>query len=177
MRKCFDAIASLEFGKMILGPDGKPVKEGEPGKTQMTNDILSMRSPEGEIVSLGKGLRGISFSCDRTNSNHSFLPSSLNFTTASTINYGSIRDIKYMLNSRFCMRFKLQSGLIRAEINISLSLEWHAISEVLWCFVVCRKIWFLLSASVPLATCMTHSCKSKSNDGKLALSNRVSSES
>jgi len=41
MRKCFDAIQKLEFGA-----DGKTA-----------NDILAMISPEGEKVSLGKGLK------------------------------------------------------------------------------------------------------------------------
>jgi len=59
LRKCFDAIASLKFGSLILGADGKPAKEGEPGKAQPTNDIVAMNSPEGETVGLGKGLKGI----------------------------------------------------------------------------------------------------------------------
>jgi dynein heavy chain len=42
MRKCFDAIQKLEFGE-------------ENGKT--ANDINAMVSPEGEVVSLGKGLK------------------------------------------------------------------------------------------------------------------------
>ena len=41
MRKCFDAIQKLEFG--------------EPGKA--ANDIVGMISPEGENVTLGKGLK------------------------------------------------------------------------------------------------------------------------
>ena len=63
LRKCFDAIATLEFGTMVLGPDGKPAKEGEPGKPQMTNDIIGMNSPEGEYVGLGKGLKGTLICC------------------------------------------------------------------------------------------------------------------
>ena len=63
LRKCFDAIASLTFGTLILGPDGKPVEEGDTGgKPQSTNDILAMNSPEGESVGLGKNLKGISHS-------------------------------------------------------------------------------------------------------------------
>jgi dynein heavy chain len=49
LRKCFDAINKLEFGG---GADGQPDAAG----TQ-SNDILAMISPEGERVSLGKGLR------------------------------------------------------------------------------------------------------------------------
>ena len=45
MRKCFDAIQKLEFG----------TEKGDP--TKFTTDILAMLSPEGESVSLGKGLK------------------------------------------------------------------------------------------------------------------------
>ncbi|XP_078448652.1 dynein axonemal heavy chain 6 [Lampetra planeri] len=48
LRKCFDAIARLEFA---LAP-----AEGEQERA-FTNDILAMVSPEGEKVSLGKGLK------------------------------------------------------------------------------------------------------------------------
>lgn len=47
LRKCFDAIASLEFG----------VKESENGETMMTNDIIAMISPEGERILFGRGLK------------------------------------------------------------------------------------------------------------------------
>ena len=50
LRKCFDAIAKLDFGIAEgSGEDGEPV--------QYTTDILSMVSPEAEKVSLGKGLK------------------------------------------------------------------------------------------------------------------------
>ena len=57
LRKCFDAIAKLEFG--IQAPqssDGKATPENGEDKAeiQYTNDILAMVSPEGEKVSLGK---------------------------------------------------------------------------------------------------------------------------
>jgi dynein heavy chain len=45
MRKCFDAIQKLDFA----------TEKHEPAK--FTNDILAMISPEGESVSLGKGLK------------------------------------------------------------------------------------------------------------------------
>ncbi len=48
LRKCFDAIAKIEFGSK----DGD--KKGE--KIQ-TNDILAMISPEGEKIQFGKGLK------------------------------------------------------------------------------------------------------------------------
>ncbi|XP_049813740.1 dynein axonemal heavy chain 6 [Schistocerca nitens] len=51
LRKCFDAIAKLEFGVHE--------KEGESGETVatvMTTDIVAMISPEGERVALGQGL-------------------------------------------------------------------------------------------------------------------------
>ena len=56
LRKCFDAIAKLEFG--VQGPssgEGKasPDDEGE-SEIQYTNDILAMLSPEDEKVNLGK---------------------------------------------------------------------------------------------------------------------------
>ncbi|XP_032736568.1 dynein heavy chain 6, axonemal isoform X2 [Lontra canadensis] len=56
LRKCFDSISKLEFA--IMPPtEGKiPGVEGEPEKIY-TNDILAMLSPEGERVSLGKGLK------------------------------------------------------------------------------------------------------------------------
>lgn len=47
LRKCFDAIASLQFG----------TKEVEGGQSVMTNDILAMVSPEGEKILLGVGLK------------------------------------------------------------------------------------------------------------------------
>lgn len=59
LRKCFDAIAKLEFGM-------KPVEEviGEGGDASkaadgyvLTTDIMAMISPEGERVQLGKGLK------------------------------------------------------------------------------------------------------------------------
>uniref|UniRef100_A0A1I8GGQ9 DHC_N2 domain-containing protein n=1 Tax=Macrostomum lignano TaxID=282301 RepID=A0A1I8GGQ9_9PLAT len=57
LRKCFDAISKLEFG--ILAP--KTPQEGEPAadpnEVTYSNDIHAMLSPEGEKVSLGKGLK------------------------------------------------------------------------------------------------------------------------
>lgn len=45
LRKCFDAIATLDFG----------TKEGEKeGEIVMTNDIIAMNSPEGEKVVFGR---------------------------------------------------------------------------------------------------------------------------
>ncbi|KAG8130386.1 hypothetical protein E2320_017073 [Naja naja] len=48
LRKCFDSISKLEFAYMAPA-------EGE--EKVLTNDILAMLSPEGERVSLGKGLK------------------------------------------------------------------------------------------------------------------------
>ncbi|XP_075140366.1 dynein axonemal heavy chain 6 [Leptodactylus fuscus] len=48
LRKCFDSIARLEFGTVASDGDQEKV---------FTNDILAMLSPEGERVSLGKGLK------------------------------------------------------------------------------------------------------------------------
>ncbi|XP_061490002.1 dynein axonemal heavy chain 6 isoform X2 [Rhineura floridana] len=48
LRKCFDSISKLEFAFMAPA-------EGE--EKVLTNDILAMLSPEGERVSLGKGLK------------------------------------------------------------------------------------------------------------------------
>ncbi|XP_060043693.1 dynein axonemal heavy chain 6 [Erinaceus europaeus] len=56
LRKCFDSISKLEFA-LIVSTEGKiPGIESEPEKI-FTNDILAMISPEGEKVSLGKGLK------------------------------------------------------------------------------------------------------------------------
>ncbi|XP_038058163.1 dynein heavy chain 6, axonemal-like isoform X3 [Patiria miniata] len=59
LRKCFDAIAKLEFGT-VGATDGKTSpsgdKEAEAVKTS-TNDIIAMISPEDEKVILGKGLK------------------------------------------------------------------------------------------------------------------------
>ncbi|XP_043915244.1 dynein axonemal heavy chain 6 [Protopterus annectens] len=57
LRKCFDAIAKLEFA-LASHSEGKgaPPTEGDQEKV-FTNDILAMLSPEGERVSLGKGLK------------------------------------------------------------------------------------------------------------------------
>lgn len=58
LRKCFDAIALLEFGTVTVQPsDGKGTPSGEKPEVQITNDILAMISPEKESVSLGKGLK------------------------------------------------------------------------------------------------------------------------
>nr|XP_015200901.1 PREDICTED: dynein heavy chain 6, axonemal [Lepisosteus oculatus] len=57
LRKCFDAISKLEFA-LLPHTEGKmtPAGEGEHEKV-FSNDILAMLSPEGERVSLGKGLK------------------------------------------------------------------------------------------------------------------------
>ncbi|KAI4873222.1 hypothetical protein NFI96_025127 [Prochilodus magdalenae] len=52
LRKCFDAIARLEFA---LLPPATPA--GGEGEKHYSNDILAMISPEGEKVMLGKGLK------------------------------------------------------------------------------------------------------------------------
>jgi len=49
LRKCFDAIAKLEF--LV---EGKRKNEEGVEETHYTNDILAMVSPEAEVVSLGK---------------------------------------------------------------------------------------------------------------------------
>ncbi|XP_049864535.1 dynein axonemal heavy chain 6 [Schistocerca gregaria] len=51
LRKCFDAIAKLEFG--VHEKEGE---SGETAATVMTTDIVAMISPEGERVALGQGL-------------------------------------------------------------------------------------------------------------------------
>ncbi|CAG5121595.1 unnamed protein product, partial [Candidula unifasciata] len=58
LRKCFDAISKLEFGVQHFA-EGKvtPESADKQGGVQYTNDILAMLSPEGEKVSLGKGLK------------------------------------------------------------------------------------------------------------------------
>lgn len=48
LRKCFDAIARIEFGTKEADKGGERVQ---------TNDILSMISPEGEKILFGKGLK------------------------------------------------------------------------------------------------------------------------
>lgn len=57
LRKCFDAIAKLEFGtKIVVETDeasGRKIKE----TVTLTTDIMAMISPEGERVALGKGLK------------------------------------------------------------------------------------------------------------------------
>ncbi|XP_018593809.2 dynein heavy chain 6, axonemal [Scleropages formosus] len=58
LRKCFDAIARLEFA---LLPSAPTDTKGEPGEGEaekvFSNDILAMVSPEGEKVGLRKGLK------------------------------------------------------------------------------------------------------------------------
>lgn len=58
LRKCFDAIKELEFAGGPP-PPGKELRDINPEETlgTISNDILAMLSPEGERVSLGKGLR------------------------------------------------------------------------------------------------------------------------
>ncbi|KAM6971776.1 dynein axonemal heavy chain 6 [Aplochiton taeniatus] len=58
LRKCFDAISRLEFA--LLPPDAKGAPATlDPSETERvySNDILAMVSPEGEKVSLAKGLK------------------------------------------------------------------------------------------------------------------------
>lgn len=70
LRKCFDAIAKLEFGMRKETEEEKEVKEGkeeeDTGEEKvevqvMTTDIIAMISPEGERVELTKGFFGIPF--------------------------------------------------------------------------------------------------------------------
>ncbi|XP_064645339.1 dynein axonemal heavy chain 6-like [Lineus longissimus] len=57
LRKCFDAIAKLEFGiQAPTSSEGKATPDAEQ-EVQYTNDILAMISPENEKVGLGKGLK------------------------------------------------------------------------------------------------------------------------
>uniref|UniRef100_A0A8C4FET8 Dynein axonemal heavy chain 6 n=1 Tax=Catagonus wagneri TaxID=51154 RepID=A0A8C4FET8_9CETA len=56
LRKCFDSISKLEFALMPPTESKIPGIDAEPEKVY-TNDILAMLSPEGERVSLGKGLK------------------------------------------------------------------------------------------------------------------------
>uniref|UniRef100_A0A8C8Z9L8 Dynein axonemal heavy chain 6 n=1 Tax=Prolemur simus TaxID=1328070 RepID=A0A8C8Z9L8_PROSS len=56
LRKCFDSISRLEFALMPPAEGKIPGFDAEPEKVY-TNDILAMLSPEGERVSLGKGLK------------------------------------------------------------------------------------------------------------------------
>ncbi|XP_050519336.1 dynein axonemal heavy chain 6 [Diabrotica virgifera virgifera] len=60
LRKCFDAIARLEFGVKV--PDepeevDPKAKDEAPVEVVLTTDIIAMISPEGERVALGKGLK------------------------------------------------------------------------------------------------------------------------
>ncbi|KAJ8000572.1 hypothetical protein DPEC_G00181780 [Dallia pectoralis] len=54
LRKCFDAIARLEFA--LVSPDATQPANGDQEKIY-SNDILAMVSPEGEKVGLAKGLK------------------------------------------------------------------------------------------------------------------------
>ncbi|XP_021113900.1 dynein heavy chain 6, axonemal [Heterocephalus glaber] len=56
LRKCFDSISKLEFALMPPAEGKIPGIDAEPEKVY-SNDILAMLSPEGERVSLGKGLK------------------------------------------------------------------------------------------------------------------------
>ncbi|KAL4640265.1 dynein heavy chain 6, axonemal [Arapaima gigas] len=58
LRKCFDAIARLEFALLPPAPTDTKVEPGE-GEAEkvFSNDILAMVSPEGEKVGLRKGLK------------------------------------------------------------------------------------------------------------------------
>uniref|UniRef100_A0A8C4HR50 Dynein, axonemal, heavy chain 6 n=2 Tax=Dicentrarchus labrax TaxID=13489 RepID=A0A8C4HR50_DICLA len=59
LRKCFDAITRLEFALLPERTSGATGMELEPGEQEVvySKDILSMVSPEGEKVSLTKGLK------------------------------------------------------------------------------------------------------------------------
>ncbi|CAH1962387.1 unnamed protein product [Acanthoscelides obtectus] len=56
LRKCFDAIAKLEFGVKVP-EEGEEELRKEAGIVILTTDIIAMISPEGERVQLGKGLK------------------------------------------------------------------------------------------------------------------------
>lgn len=55
LRKCFDAIARLEFA--MKTPEDDNVMRKQSSGTVLTTDIMAMISPEGERVQLGKGLK------------------------------------------------------------------------------------------------------------------------
>lgn len=57
LRKCFDAIAKLEFGVKEREPDEEGKPQAAPEQPILTTDIIAMISPEGERVALGKGLK------------------------------------------------------------------------------------------------------------------------
>lgn len=56
LRKCFDAIAKLEFGVKAADEDADDSKT-KTGAAVLTTDIIAMISPESERVPLGKGLK------------------------------------------------------------------------------------------------------------------------
>ncbi|XP_069482525.1 dynein axonemal heavy chain 6 [Ambystoma mexicanum] len=56
LRKCFDSISRLQFAEVQPTEEEEPAPHEEQEKV-FTNDILAMLSPEGERVSLGKGLK------------------------------------------------------------------------------------------------------------------------
>uniref|UniRef100_A0A8K9XJ36 Dynein, axonemal, heavy chain 6 n=1 Tax=Oncorhynchus mykiss TaxID=8022 RepID=A0A8K9XJ36_ONCMY len=59
LRKCFDAIARLEFALLPPPPPGTMTTQPADGEQEKvySNDILAMVSPEGEKVGLAKGLK------------------------------------------------------------------------------------------------------------------------
>ncbi|XP_030643583.1 dynein heavy chain 6, axonemal [Chanos chanos] len=61
LRKCFDAIARLEFALLPPPAPSDPAAPPAPPEPEAekiySNDILAMLSPEGEKVALGKGLK------------------------------------------------------------------------------------------------------------------------
>ncbi|XP_071825285.1 dynein axonemal heavy chain 6-like isoform X2 [Apostichopus japonicus] len=63
LRKCFDAVSSLEFGvQQAPTGDGRATpsggdKDGQAAAPTSTNDILALLSPENERIGLGKGLK------------------------------------------------------------------------------------------------------------------------
>ncbi|KAG7458844.1 hypothetical protein MATL_G00224900 [Megalops atlanticus] len=57
LRKCFDAIARLEFALLPRPPSKAQGAAPKAEEKSYSNDILAMVSPEGEKVGLGKGLK------------------------------------------------------------------------------------------------------------------------
>ncbi|XP_047126546.1 dynein axonemal heavy chain 6 isoform X3 [Hydra vulgaris] len=57
LQKCFDAISKLEFGTSVQQSSGTPERPSSGSSNTKSNDILAMISPEGETVSLTKGLK------------------------------------------------------------------------------------------------------------------------
>ncbi|KAG9480610.1 hypothetical protein GDO78_012200 [Eleutherodactylus coqui] len=108
LRKCFDSIAKLEFA--IVANDGDQEKV-------FTNDILAMLSPEGEKVSLGKGLKARGNVEDWLGKVEEAMYSSLRrLSKAAIADYQNKSRVEWVVAGHPSQRLNALAGLVRGQL-------------------------------------------------------------